>query len=145
LAVLFGDLDGLKDINDVHGHGAGDAALRLVAGCLRANLRETDAAGRWGGDEFLVVLPHTDAAGAEAVMRRLEASCAALPAVLGFPLVVSCGAACYPQDGARTEDLLAAADRRMYEAKRRGRDGPAPASEATSANGAGGCGARPRP
>ncbi|MGQ9531750.1 MAG: GGDEF domain-containing protein [Desulfotomaculales bacterium] len=126
LAVLFGDLDGLKDINDAHGHRAGDAALRLVAGCLRANLRETDAAGRWGGDEFLVVLPHTDAAGAEAVMRRLKASCAALSAVLDFPVEVSCGAACCPEDGTQVEELLAAADRRMYQAKRRGEGGPVP-------------------
>lgn len=126
LAVLFGDVDALKEINDARGHRAGDTLLRLVAGCLRANLRETDAAGRWSGDEFVVLLPHADAAGAEAAMRRLEASCAALPAVLAFPVSVAWGRASYPEDGSSAEDLLAAADRSMYEEKRRRKGGHPP-------------------
>ena len=59
LSLLFLDVDGLKNINDRHGHRAGSEALREVAGVIRAELRETDTGARWGGDEFTVIAPNT--------------------------------------------------------------------------------------
>lgn len=128
LAVVFADVNGLSAINNTYGHRAGDAALRLVATCLKIGLRPYDAAGRWGGDEFVVLLPQTDEAGAAAVVHRLKDADTALATVLNFPVGVSCGAAVYPADGVSAEELLAAADRRMYEEKGRHRQlaGPSP-------------------
>lgn len=128
LAVVFVDVDGLSTINNTHGHRAGDAALRLVATCLKIGLRPYDAAGRWGGDEFVVLLPQTDEAGATAVVHRLKAVDTALATALNFPVGVSCGVAVYPADGVSAEELLAAADHRMYVEKERHRQpaGPSP-------------------
>jgi diguanylate cyclase (GGDEF)-like protein len=124
LALLLIDVDRLKEINDQHGHEAGDAALRTVADALLASCRATDVAARWGGDEFMVLAPGVDAGGAVALARRIRETLRNLPARSGASRpTVSVGVA----DLESTTDptaasLSAAADAALYEAKSAGRD-----------------------
>src|SRR5206468_11452242 len=76
--LVFADLDDLKGINDVHGHAAGDAAIRLVASAFKSILRETDIVARWSGDEFVALLSDGDLGAAQNISQRLEAAIAAL-------------------------------------------------------------------
>ncbi|HYM49477.1 MAG TPA: HD domain-containing phosphohydrolase [Candidatus Limnocylindrales bacterium] len=116
-SVLMLDVDGLKRVNDAAGHRSGDAVLRRVADVLRANLREDDIVCRWGGDEFLILMPSVDRVGAVSLARRISGTL--LTAVEGAdPISVSIGTAAHPSDGATAEELLAAADREMYAEKR---------------------------
>jgi two-component system cell cycle response regulator len=119
LSILMLDLDNLKTLNDTHGHACGDDALKAVARVLEARLRDTDIAGRWGGDEFLVILPAT---GQAAALRVAEDLVAAAAAVEGFslPLTLSVGCAEWQQDD--PSELLERADQALYEAKRAGRN-----------------------
>ena len=132
-AVLILDLDRFKQINDEHGHAAGDEALRAVARALGENLRQTDTLARsgsasviarLGGDEFAVLLPETGAAGAEAVAERLVATLAASPLEISgaeIQIGLSVGIALFDAGGCPpAEELLAAADRAMYVAKAAG-------------------------
>src|SRR5438132_12485238 len=73
-AVLMLDVDGLKQVNDAHGHAAGDAVLKRVASVLSSDLREADLATRWGGDEFVLLMPSIDQVGALSLARRLGGS-----------------------------------------------------------------------
>ena len=128
LAVAMIDLDGFKAVNDRHGHAQGDRVLREVAGVLRSTLREPDVVARYGGDEFVVLMPETDERHARAVVTRIGRALAghaflladAPPARIG----ASAGLAMYPRDGATPTDLLAAADAAMYAAKRAARSRP---------------------
>jgi diguanylate cyclase (GGDEF)-like protein len=111
-AVLLLDLDGLKKINDVHGHTVGSRALCRLANTLQMHSREIDTAARYGGDEFVLVLPETELEAARNVAERVAQQ-------LGRdgeepPLTVSVGAAVYPRDGRTIEELLRAADRALY-------------------------------
>lgn len=129
LAVLFLDVDHLKVTNDVHGHAAGDALLVEIAGRLRERLRGADLAGRYGGDEFLVLLvglPIDPVAAAAATARVAEelAHSLAAPIDVGSASIavsVSIGTALYPRDGGTPIELLSRADTAMYREKRRGR------------------------
>ena len=119
-AVVLMDLDGLKQINDKHGHLVGSLALRRVAETLLGSCRGIDTAARFGGDEFALVLPETGDAAAWHVARRVAERVARdgeKPV-----LSMSMGVAIYPRDGATLEALLNAADRSLYEAKARRRD-----------------------
>ncbi len=123
LIVLMIDLDGFKSINDQHGHAQGDAALRLVAQTLTQQLRSGDLAGRYGGEEFCVLLSHTREAAAITLDQRLRAAMHRNAAErLGFPLAYSAGLAAFGPDDADLEQLLRRADAALYEAKRAGRD-----------------------
>ena len=126
LSVIFFDLDHFKAVNDAHGHQAGSALLREVGGVLRQGLRAMDVPVRYGGDEFVAVLPETGREQARGVAERLRTALreAAFLADRG-PAVratASFGVATWPEDGAGAEDLLRAADRAMYRAKAAGRD-----------------------
>jgi diguanylate cyclase (GGDEF)-like protein/PAS domain S-box-containing protein len=115
-AVLLLDLDGLKMINDAHGHLLGSRALCRVANVLRTHCREIDIAARYGGDEFVVVLPETEFEAAQHVAQRISEGLkddGEEP-----PVSVSVGTAIFPQDGQTIEELLTAADRALYREKR---------------------------
>ena len=123
LAVLMVDADHFKDLNDRHGHAAGDAALRTLAERLRERLRTEDVAGRFGGEEFVIGLPDADAAGAIAVAEAVRAAVREHPLTVAGTeetLTVSVGWAAW--EGDDLAQLLARADRALYEAKEAGRD-----------------------
>jgi len=116
-AVLMLDVDGLKLINDARGHAAGDAVLRRVASVLGSDLRDADLATRWGGDEFVLLMPGMDQVGALSLARRIGGTLLN-PDDLAGAISVSIGTAAFPADGTTAVSLLAAADRSMYVEKR---------------------------
>lgn len=122
LALAFLDIDNFKSINDQYGHDAGDAVLRNLARTLSGTLRAGDTLVRWGGEEFLIILPNTDCATARHVMARLyERGLGQRPD--GQPLTVSTGVSELGNDRADTiQALIEHADRRMYQAKRAGKN-----------------------
>ncbi len=125
IAVVLADLDDFKAVNDAHGHESGDAVLRLLAGVLRENLREVDLAARWGGEEFLLLLPDTDSQGALIVAERVRSVLAGRAVHIAdgnaVRVTTSCGVAAYPPASSR-EELLTAADAALYGAKRQGKN-----------------------
>ena len=123
--VLMIDSDNLKAVNDSHGHAAGNHLLRQLATLMQAELRYTDVLARYGGDEFIALLPETPGAGALEVAGRIRDAVASVPLELEGRRVdctVSIGAASHPGDGATLDALVARADRAMYQAKRDGRN-----------------------
>ncbi|MFP5343800.1 MAG: GAF domain-containing protein [Candidatus Limnocylindria bacterium] len=123
--LIMLDLDDFREVNNRHGHQAGDDHLRRIARALGHAGRETDLAFRYGGDEFALILPGVDATAARAVAERARA---ALHDV-GPDVTASIGVATFPADGASAADILLAADRACFLAKRRGRDRIATAAE----------------
>ena len=130
LAMALLDIDYFKAVNDTHGHLAGDQALRAVAGVVKAQLRAYDIAGRFGGEEFAVVLPHTQADQARRIAERLRTAVAAADVGASetgrcrtrVRVTVSVGVACLADTGAGLQALLAAADAALYDAKAAGRN-----------------------
>jgi diguanylate cyclase (GGDEF)-like protein/PAS domain S-box-containing protein len=117
-AVLFIDLDGFKEVNDEHGHAAGDELLRAVAGHLRASVRADDHVGRLGGDEFLIVCPQMEEASARVLADRLAVSAAAGALGRAADVRASVGVAWSRGATVDAETLLARADHAMYDVKR---------------------------
>ena len=124
-SLLMIDSDNLKAVNDLHGHEAGNRMLKLVAKCVRTELRHTDVLARYGGDEFVALLPEATSAKALEVAQRI------IKAVAGTPLdfegkrigtSVSIGLASYPEDGRSIDTIQGRADRAMYVAKEQGRN-----------------------
>lgn len=125
LSLLMIDLDGMKRLNDEHGHPAGDAALRAFGDALRRSLRACDVAARLGGDEFAVILPATDAAGGALVAERLREAAALLGRPAGAALSASIGVATLGSQldvSTAMSDLVTRADVALYAAKRAGRN-----------------------
>ena len=127
LSVVAADVDHLKDVNDRYGHPAGDEALRRVASLARATCRQVDIVGRYGGDEFVFVLPATPLEDAVAFAERYRQALAEQTGKDGSPVVpaltVSLGVAAWDNETMReTSCLIAVADRAMYAAKAGGRD-----------------------
>ena len=121
--LMIVDIDRFKDINDRHGHPAGDVVLRHVAKVLVENIRATDTAARYAGDEFLLVLPDTDIGGASEMATRIRGCFSeAFAQVPGATCSVSLGAAEVYEDMVDVEDWIQQADAALYRAKEAGRD-----------------------
>jgi diguanylate cyclase (GGDEF)-like protein len=131
LSVLMLDLDDFKLVNDTFGHLFGDRVLTWAAELIRSSLRASDLPARYGGDEFAVILPDTDATDAQVVAERILEAFRDRPYVGEqrgpVPIAVSIGAATSPRDGRSPTELIASADRALYRVKRlRGADGLIP-------------------
>jgi diguanylate cyclase (GGDEF)-like protein len=118
VSVLFIDVDGMKEVNDTYGHQAGDGLLKHLGALLRASCRETDVVARYGGDEFVVLMPGTDAEGARQVALKVDAALARHNAVAAVPERLSASFGTHTAGAADIDDVLREADRRMYESKR---------------------------
>lgn len=125
-AVILGDLDHFKLVNDRHGHPAGDEVLRQVARRLEASVRSVDRVTRIGGEEFAIVMPQAEAAVAVETANRLCKLIRAEPIPAGgdlrLSLTLSLGVAVFPADTAKGDDIVRAADKALYAAKSGGRD-----------------------
>ncbi|MDI3317885.1 MAG: GGDEF domain-containing protein [Bacillota bacterium] len=131
-ALLFLDLDDFKRYNDRHGHLAGDRLLAELATLWRSTLRQADELFRFGGDEFVILLPETGRAEASEIATRLREG----PRRAGARVTISVGVAAWPEDGRTPEALLAAADRWLYETKR-SEEPPGPVEGEEAADGHG--------
>jgi diguanylate cyclase (GGDEF)-like protein len=125
VSFLMVDSDNLKQVNDEHGHEAGNRLLKNVVKAVQAQLRFTDVPARYGGDEFVVMLPDTPVRGALEVAERMRHAIEQMPFTTEagrVPCTVSIGVSCYPEDGRTIDALLARADRGLYLAKEGGRN-----------------------
>lgn len=127
LSVAMIDVDRFKLFNDTHGHAAGDLVLRTIADVLRSSLRQSDTIGRYGGEEFVVILPETSLANAERKIESLRRAIAndLIPLATRNEVVsvtISAGLAGFPDNGTDEAVLLATADERLFQAKREGRN-----------------------
>jgi diguanylate cyclase (GGDEF)-like protein len=123
MALVMLDIDHFKRINDQHGHPVGDRALGLFAQALQQTVRQPDLVGRYGGEEFCIVLPLSGADAAQAVDQRLrEAVRRDVVPALGFDMTFSAGVALARPDDQGLDDLIGRADRALYEAKQGGRN-----------------------
>jgi len=121
-ALLVMDIDRFKAINDTYGHAVGDEVLRFLAETAKAALRPSDRCYRFGGEEFVVLLPELDAATAYPAAERLRGALERTPSPAGRPVTVSIGLAEFPADGVTPEQVFEAADEAMYRAKQEGRN-----------------------
>jgi len=124
-SVMMVDIDHFKAVNDTHGHAAGDAVLAHIGKVLKESVYETDVVGRYGGEEFIILLPKADAVGvmrkAEALRQKIERE----KIVSGFEqlhVTVSIGVAHFPRHGQSSQDLIETADKAMYKSKETGRN-----------------------
>src|SRR5260370_28620080 len=122
LSVVLLDLDKFKQLNDSAGHDAGDDALRKLSDCFRQELRGVDSAARFGGDEFVLILPQAYAEDALLVAERLRSRIAQIEIPKFGNLSASIGIAAFPTHASSRADLVSAADAALYEAKRGGRN-----------------------
>lgn len=123
VVAVIGDLDHFKKLNDLHGHGAGDKALRGFAQVLKATLRPGDIVARYGGEEFVALLANATGTEAVGALDRVRAALEKHCATSGGPVVtVSFGAAEFPRHGEDLESLIKVADGALYQAKAQGRD-----------------------
>jgi diguanylate cyclase (GGDEF)-like protein len=129
VTCLLIDIDDFKNVNDQYGHLSGDAVLGEVARVIRNGVRKIDIVGRYGGEEFLVIMPDTDTQAAEPIARRIvtmmREHAFVLAGFLSLRVTVSIGLATYPflEDGVKSKNaLLSAADQAMYRAKRSGKN-----------------------
>ncbi len=125
LTISMLDIDLFKNINDTYGHTAGDEVLRSLAGELRQQIRHPDTIGRYGGEEFLIILPHSTVKAATEQAQRLCEKVRALSIVVGdqtLSVTISIGVAQYRIEKEDWQTFLSRADRALYQAKNNGRD-----------------------
>lgn len=124
-ALLMIDSDSLKTINDKYGHEAGNRLLKLTTRCIQSQLRESDLVARFGGDEFVVLLPETPCGGAAAVANKILTAIQTSPLNVrgkNIPVTASIGVACHPEHGATIEVIKEKADKAMYASKSAGKN-----------------------
>lgn len=124
-SVLMIDSDSLKSVNDTYGHEAGNRLLKLTVQCIQNQLREADIVGRYGGDEFLVLLPETPGSAAAGVGARIRQSIEATPLSIRdrtVNITASIGVAAYPEHGNDFESVMKKADQAMYASKNKGKN-----------------------
>ncbi len=134
-SLIMLDLDNLKGLNDTYGHAAGDSALRHVATVMKASTRDVDVACRWGGDEFMILMPETEKRVVEIVAGRIDESLRNTKLRVDSGLLtleVSVGSSSCPVDGTESELLLQEADASLYRLKAHKRRGNLPASESST-------------
>jgi diguanylate cyclase (GGDEF)-like protein len=127
LALAVVDVDRFKLLNDTHGHSAGDAVLRNIGEIFRHSFRQSDTVGRYGGEEFVVILPEMNLQDARRKLESLRELVANTPIELNsegemVAVTISAGLAALPEDGNDTTELFALADERLFQAKREGRN-----------------------
>lgn len=126
LTIAMVDVDHFKSFNDTYGHAAGDQVLRVIASALGSSFRKTDIVGRYGGEEFVIAMPETNAAAGGRKLEDFRQLIATTPIQAKdgniVNVTISGGVAGFPQDGLHDEDLLAVADARLFEAKGLGRN-----------------------
>ncbi|HEX8991044.1 MAG TPA: diguanylate cyclase [Anaerolineales bacterium] len=125
LSVSLVDIDNFKEINDTYGHTAGDQVLRFIASEMRDGIRQPDEIGRYGGDEFLLLLPHTTVNAAAEQANRLCKHVRSMPVIAGKDAIrtsISIGIAQYRPNGDDWRSILERADQALYQAKHNGRD-----------------------
>jgi len=127
LSLVMADIDDFKSINDTHGHPAGDAVLRHVAQVLAGLLRRTDVVARYGGEEFVAMLPEAGPEPAASIAETMRAeverrSCSSTALERPLAVRISLGVASLPDDAGSVAELIAAADRGLYQAKREGKN-----------------------
>lgn len=122
-SIAFLDIDYFKSVNDCYGHFCGDESLRRVAAAIRQSVRQGDVPSRYGGDEFIILLPGCNRESAASALDRVQASLASPFVVDGVEIHLSTsgGVAAFPEDGGDLDSLLSSADRRMYTCKSRAR------------------------
>jgi len=119
-SIFLLDLDSFKTYNDVYGHPSGDVLLSQIGRIIKSSIRDADQAFRYGGDEFVVVLPHTAVEDARVVADRVRETIAGEMEKKGIAVTCSIGLACYPSDGIMAGELVTVADTALYFAKRTG-------------------------
>ncbi|MES9990329.1 MAG: diguanylate cyclase [Candidatus Thiodiazotropha sp.] len=117
VVVLFADLDGFKTVNDTHGHHVGDRVLSAVAACIAKTVRSDDLVARYGGDEFLLLLPSATKDGGEFVARRIRQSIDDYARENGIDISISIGLGKYPEHGIDLESVISCVDKAMYRSK----------------------------
>ena len=122
VSVVYFDLDNFKQVNDRHGHGAGDELLKIVGELVTGGIRQVDSGARLGGDEFALVLPETGVAGAEMVARRISESIIAAARERNWPVTCSMGCVTFESAPPSIDDMTRAADAAMYRAKHGGKN-----------------------
>ena len=130
-SLIILDIDTLKNINDTHGHLTGDEYLRRVGSIIKATVRNTDQAFRYGGDEFAILLTQTTIDDAMRVAERVRKQVASATDDIDIPITCSLGIASWPTNGPNVNDLINAADTALYQAKR---DGGNQSNTGTAAN-----------
>ena len=120
-SVILYDIDHFKDINDSHGHAAGDSVLRLMSDAVRQGIRETDILGRWGGEEFLIICVNTDREAAGLLAEKIRAHLETVEHEGIGRVTASFGVTEYAEDDS-PDSIIARVDRAMYDSKRRGRN-----------------------
>ena len=128
-AVLVIDVNDFKEINDKHGHAAGDETLKWLGARLERTVRMQDVCCRTGGDEFFVIMPDTNLEGAKRVAQRVKLDLRNSREGVTHPATVAIGAAQWPGDGQTVDELLKKADRRMYQDKAMSKDPGGPPAD----------------
>lgn len=122
LTLAYVDLDDFKQINDRYDHIMGDKVLAAIGQTLRRSIRNTDLAGRLGGDEFCILLPHTDSEGARVVLDKMRETLSEVMKTSSWPVTFSIGVVTFRQTIKSAEEMLRAADTAMYSVKERGKN-----------------------